>query len=343
MWKLNKKGFLLAETLVVVGIATAILVVFYEQISNSYHTYQKNAYYDSIQAIHAANNIKKIIIEDGVANFVSALGSNDIIDITNHTYTDAAYVSSLIATSNIKNIYFSKYNLNDVLSDISAFPFDALFIDYLKTLSISSTIGANSFYRIIIILNDNSYSSIKVLYDITAPLVDFNPIGSTPYISGTNVRVTVADDGAGVNTSSLKYKWTTSTTAPTEGSFSTTFTNGDTISTPGGLTGAYYLWILAKDASNNTIITKSNVFDLDNTIPVITMLGTSPVSVTRGTTYTDAGATASDNINGNITANISNTSTVNTGTVGSYTVTYNVNDSCGNSAIPVVRNVNVIP
>jgi len=79
----------------------------------------------------------------------------------------------------------------------------------------------------------------------------------------------------------------------------------------------------------------------DTTIPVITLLGTTPVTVTQNTTYTDAGATASDNIDGDITADIVTVSNVNTSVVGAYSVTYNVDDAAGNSAAQVTRVVNV--
>jgi len=78
---------------------------------------------------------------------------------------------------------------------------------------------------------------------------------------------------------------------------------------------------------------------VDTTIPVITILGSNPVTVTLGNTYNDAGATASDNYDGDITANIVTVNNVDTNTVGNYTVTYNVDDSSGNSAIEKVRNV----
>jgi hypothetical protein len=70
-----------------------------------------------------------------------------------------------------------------------------------------------------------------------------------------------------VNTSSLKYLWNTSTTAPTEASFTSTFTNGGTLTSPAGVTGGYYLWILAKDTAGNTLIARTNVFNIDNTVP----------------------------------------------------------------------------
>jgi energy-converting hydrogenase Eha subunit C len=80
-----------------------------------------------------------------------------------------------------------------------------------------------------------------------------------------------------------------------------------------------------------------------NQKPVITLLGLNPVTVTVGGSYIDAGATALDPEDGNITANIVKTGIVNLSVVGTYTLTYNVSDSQGLAAIPVTRTVNVIP
>ena len=81
---------------------------------------------------------------------------------------------------------------------------------------------------------------------------------------------------------------------------------------------------------------------VDTEPPVITLLGDNPISVNQGDTYTDQGATATDNVDGNLTANITVTSNVDTSTVGTYTVTYNVSDAAGNAATEVVRTVNVV-
>ncbi len=70
----------------------------------------------------------------------------------------------------------------------------------------------------------------------------------------------------------------------------------------------------------------------DTTAPVITLLGTTQVTVTQGDTYTEAGATALDNIDGDITANIVTVNPIDTDTVGTYTITYSATDSAGNSA-----------
>ena len=75
--------------------------------------------------------------------------------------------------------------------------------------------------------------------------------------------------------------------------------------------------------------------------PVITLEGTD-VTVNNGDTYTDEGATASDDEEGDITANIVvGGDTVDTDTDGTYTITYDVSDGAGNAATTVSRVVTV--
>ena len=78
---------------------------------------------------------------------------------------------------------------------------------------------------------------------------------------------------------------------------------------------------------------------LDTTPPVITLRGSNPAYVTVGTTYTDAGATCTDNFDGTITP--SSVSTVDITHVGRYTVTYSCSDDANNDAADVSRTVYV--
>jgi hypothetical protein len=77
------------------------------------------------------------------------------------------------------------------------------------------------------------------------------------------------------------------------------------------------------------------------TPPTITLLGSASVTLTVGDAYTDAGATATDSLDGDLTAKIVTDNPVNVAQVGTYTVTYNVKDSSGNAATPVTRSVRV--
>ena len=81
-----------------------------------------------------------------------------------------------------------------------------------------------------------------------------------------------------------------------------------------------------------------------NLPPVITLLGDNPVElVVNVDSYSEAGATADDAEDGNDfpVADI-DSSAVNTGVVGSYSVFYNFNDSDGLAAGEVTRTVNVV-
>lgn len=76
--------------------------------------------------------------------------------------------------------------------------------------------------------------------------------------------------------------------------------------------------------------------------PVIQLIGSDPDSVTVGSTvYADPGAVANDPIYGNLTSSIEVTGTVDTNTVGSYTLTYTVTNPATISR-SVTRTVDVV-
>ena len=72
--------------------------------------------------------------------------------------------------------------------------------------------------------------------------------------------------------------------------------------------------------------------DLIDETPIITLIGEAIVTVNIYSTYTDAGATAQDNEDGNLTSSIITTGGVNESVEGEYVITYTVSDSSGNTA-----------
>jgi hypothetical protein len=72
---------------------------------------------------------------------------------------------------------------------------------------------------------------------------------------------------------------------------------------------------------------------VDGAAPVITILGNNPVTVPLNSVYTDAGATAMDNVDGDVTANIVTMNMVDTSVAGMYMVHYSVTDAAGNTAM----------
>lgn len=92
--------------------------------------------------------------------------------------------------------------------------------------------------------------------------------------------------------------------------------------------------------TQNYTLTVNNVPVIGNA-PNITILGSNPITIQAGFEYVDAGATATDAEDGNLTSSIIKTSNVNTSLIGNYTVVYSVNDSAGN-IVTATRNVSVV-
>ncbi|NDB96024.1 MAG: DUF5011 domain-containing protein [Verrucomicrobia bacterium] len=78
----------------------------------------------------------------------------------------------------------------------------------------------------------------------------------------------------------------------------------------------------------------------DTNAPVITLIGADPLEIYKGSAFTDPGATVTDNVDA--TRTITGSGSVDTATVGFYTVTYTATDAAGNLAVPVTRTVNVV-
>ena len=97
----------------------------------------------------------------------------------------------------------------------------------------------------------------------------------------------------------------------------------------------------ATDSAGNKERATQVVTVQDTTAPLIALLGANPQTIEFGTAYTELGATATDAVDDNdeLTTQIAAASTVDTGTVGDYTVTYTVSDKATNEATPVTRTV----
>jgi hypothetical protein len=111
--------------------------------------------------------------------------------------------------------------------------------------------------------------------------------------------------------------------------------------------GTYTIEIIGTDSANTDseflTLTVNSQNPIDTTNPVITLLGLNPQTITKGNSYYEYGAIATDNVDGDITNKIIiDSGDVNTNIVGTYVVNYNVKDSSGNPAITKTRTVDVV-
>ncbi len=105
--------------------------------------------------------------------------------------------------------------------------------------------------------------------------------------------------------------------------------------------GMYTITWTYDDGNGNSSQQTQDAFVGDLTAPVITLTGATSVSVEAGSSYTDEGATALDDVDGDLSASIVTINPVNINVPDIYTVTYNVSDAAGNDAIEETRTVTV--
>ena len=152
--------------------------------------------------------------------------------------------------------------------------------------------------------------------DTIAPVIVLNGAANISHEQGT----TYTDAGASASDS-------------VDGSVSVT-TSGTVDTT---IVGTYTLTYTATDASSNMATAARSVTVTDSEAPTITLIGESSINHEQGTTYTDAGATASDIADGSVT--VTTSGAVDTATAGTYTLTYTATDTAGNAATAVTRTV----
>ena len=104
----------------------------------------------------------------------------------------------------------------------------------------------------------------EIKYVAIPPTITFETTGNTTPSKKHTCKVTAQDEGTGVNTDELKYRWVQGEAEPLENEFSEKFTNGSSIEKTTG-DGEWYLWILAKDKVENVTISKEGPFVFDNT------------------------------------------------------------------------------
>jgi len=109
-----------------------------------------------------------------------------------------------------------------------------------------------------------------------------------------------------------------------------------------GRVGVYSINYLVENSLGYQSSVTRTVKVVDRTPPVLTLLGANPMQIEAGSTFKDPGATAMDAVDGDLTDDITVTGSVYTNQVGTYTLTYKVQDHSGNAAADAERKVNVV-
>lgn len=95
--------------------------------------------------------------------------------------------------------------------------------------------------------------------------------------------------------------------------------------------GSYVITYAVKDSYGNECVINRNVTVQDITPPTISLKGDKNQYIKIGSTYSDPGFSALDTVDGDMTDKVQVSGSVDTSKIGSYTISYKVTDSSGNS------------
>ena len=194
--------------------------------------------------------------------------------------------------------------------------------DPAPTVTTSSTVDASApgTYAVTYTCTDSSgngstISRTVTVVDTTDPVITLNGPSTLTITAGT----AYTDQGAACtdDTDPAPTVTTSSTVdASAPGTYAVTYTCTD--SSGNGSTISRTVTVVAAETP------------IDTTDPVITINGSSELTITAGTTYTEQGATCTDETDGSL--QVTTTGTVDASAPGTYAVTYTCTDSSGNNA-----------
>ena len=247
-------------------------------------------------------------LSDSVPPVISLLGDSVVTHQINSTYTDAGATASDVVDGTIDVTTSGSVDVDTAGT-------------YTLTYSASDAAG-------------NAATRVTRTVTVTA-----NPTALTNLTSETYYTLTTLSWSAstGATGYSIYQCDDSSCSSPTLlGSVSTTSANINSLQS----SQTYYFSVQPYNLSgngNSAIITLQTL--TDSAVPVITLVGNAAVTHQLGSAYTDAGATASDVVDGTI--DVTTSGSVDVDTAGTYTLTYSASDAAGNAAVQVTRTVTV--
>jgi hypothetical protein len=188
--KLGKKGFMLAETLVVSSVLLITFTFLYVQFFDVLNKYTIYSDYDNIDKLYSIYNIKEFVREDNFDAIINQLNNNiggntPYVDLTDCSmFEENEYCTTLFEQLNVKRLIFTNYDL-DLFSNWNGINhnFNRNLQTYINTLQANYGDLYDGFYRVIVEFDDGSFSTGRVsgqdVNDISEIWSEWQPLGPT--------------------------------------------------------------------------------------------------------------------------------------------------------------------
>jgi len=194
---------------------------------------------------------------------------------------------------------------------------------------ITFQVTAPGVYTFSLVVNDGELDSVPDEVVVTVINPNQPPVANAgpdqPEVEATGPTTAVTLDGSASSDPDgdvLSYTWSENNSP---------IATGVTAQVGLGL-GVHTLTLTVDDGQGGSASAVVVVNVVDTTPPALTLSGSNPLLLELGTPYTEPGASASDLVDGDLTASIQISGGVDSDTEDSYTVTYSVADVAGNTA-----------
>ena len=116
--KLDKKGFMLAEIIIVSAIIVTTVVGLYAGFSNTYKAYETRSSYVDTKTIYSLKEFENFLIDEMILNnitnnYIKIEKENNSFSIKNKDYHNA-FLTNFFETYYIEELYLVKYNDNNL-------------------------------------------------------------------------------------------------------------------------------------------------------------------------------------------------------------------------------------
>lgn len=153
MKKLNNKGFMLVEILVVSVFISTVLVVLFVQFKKINNSYEVSFNYNTVDGLYLLDNLKKII----GPKVDTYLGDQNYVNFYLTLCPNMEYECEMINNMNVKSLYLvMKDAKKDMLNDTSL---SITFKDYIKYMSFNTY---NTNYFLVAEFSNGTYASVNI-------------------------------------------------------------------------------------------------------------------------------------------------------------------------------------
>ncbi len=164
MKKNKKRGFILAETIVISTVVMTSLVFIYIQFNSVNNGFNRTFKYNSVNNLYLTNEVKKFILNSDSLKLTEALDDNSLsyLDLTTCStsyFTEYIYCQTLFDNIKAKKVLFTTSDVTNLKTEVASNnSISSGLATFIKAINSSNT-GS---YRIIIEFEDDTYATLQI-------------------------------------------------------------------------------------------------------------------------------------------------------------------------------------